>query len=164
MFDGTVALFSYDFPMGALVQGLKYGRQLALASYFGHLLAEQVARRDRALPDLIVPMPLHSLRLRERGFNQAGEIARPLARRLGVKLDMFALLRDHPTPPQVGLSAAARVHNVRGAFRCQRDLTGARVAVVDDVLTTGASLSEVARCLKGRGAVAVENWVVARTL
>ena len=107
---------------------------------------------------------MHALRLRQRGFNQAAEIARPLARRLGCELRLTALVRDLDSPPQVGLPWAARVANVRGAFRCVDDLQGLRVAVVDDVLTTGATLHEVARCLKGRGAARVDNWVVARTV
>jgi ComF family protein len=115
------------------------------------------------LPDLLLPMPLHPARLRERGFNQAAEIARPLARRLGCPVALTTLVRDVDTAPQVGLPWHARAANVRGAFRCEEDLRGLRVAVVDDVLTTGATLHEVARCLKGRGAGWVENWVVART-
>lgn len=162
-FDETLAAFAYDFPVGAMVQGLKYGHRLELAGYFASVLAKAVLRSHERLPDLVLPMPLHPERLAERGFNQAAEIARPLARRLGIEVDVLSLVRDVSTPPQVGLSSQVRQRNVRGAFRCQRDLTGAQVAVVDDVLTTGASLAEVARCLKARGARRVTNWVVART-
>jgi len=161
-FDRTVAGFLYDFPVGELVQALKYGHRLQVAAFFADSLAVRLAG-SAALPDLILPMPLHPTRLAARGYNQAAEIARPLARRLGCRLELQSLVRDIDTPPQVGLPWKARAANVRGAFRCARDLPGLRVAVVDDVLTTGATLHEVARCLKGRGAAWVENWVVART-
>lgn len=161
-FDRTVAEFLYDFPIGEMVQGLKYGHRLQVAAFFADALATKLAG-SAALPDLLLPMPLHTARLQARGFNQAAEIARPLARRLGRPVDLAALVRDLDTPPQVGLPFKARAANVRGAFRCLKSVDGLRVAVVDDVLTTGATLHEVARCLKARGAAWVENWVVART-
>ena len=161
-FDRTVAAFLYDFPIGEMVQALKYGHRLQMAGFFAEILEAKLAGGG-PLPDLVLPMPLHPARLRQRGYNQAAEIARPLTRRLGCRLELFSLLRDVDTPPQVGLPWKVRAANVRGAFRCVEDLRGLRVAVVDDVLTTGASLHEVARCLKCRGAVWVENWVVART-
>jgi ComF family protein len=161
-FDRTVAGFLYDFPIGEMVQALKYGHRLQVAGFFAEALGAKLAG-GMPLPDLILPMPLHPARLRQRGYNQAAEIARPLARRLGCRLEFRRLVRDVDTPPQVGLPWKARAANVRGAFRCVDDLEGRRVAVVDDVMTTGATLHEVARCLKGRGAAWVENWVVART-
>jgi ComF family protein len=161
-FDRTVAGFLYDFPIDELVQALKYGHRLQVAGFFADTLAARLAGGGTP-PDLVLPMPLHPVRLARRGYNQAAEIARPLARRLGCRLALTSLVRDIDTPPQVGLPWKARAANVRGAFRCVTDLGGLRVAVVDDVLTTGATLHEVARCLKGRGAAWVENWVVART-
>ncbi|MBX6392893.1 MAG: ComF family protein [Burkholderiales bacterium] len=156
-YDRTVACWRYAFPLDRLVQALKYGNRLALADWFGRALAAKTAQRE---VDLIVPMPLHRRRLRERGFNQAMEIARRL-RGIG-RLAPGALVRLKDTTPQTGLSDRERAQNVRGAFAATVPLSGLRIALVDDVMTTGASLHEAARALKRAGAADVENWVVAR--
>lgn len=159
-FDGTLASWPYEFPCDKLVQALKYRAQLALAGFFARRLA------SRPLPevDLIVPMPLHAKRLTERGFNQALEIARGLARHLGRPIEPRGVLRVKHTLPQTELPYEERAKNVRGAFLCKLDLSGARVAVLDDVMTTGATLNELARVLKRAGATRVENFVIARTV
>jgi ComF family protein len=158
-FDATVAAWRYGFPVDRLVLALKYGGRLALARAFGAALAARVADRQ---VDLLVPMPLAPTRLRERGFNQAMEIARALARgtRFTVAPHLVARVRD--TPPQTDLPHDARTANVRGAFACMRAVAGRSLAIVDDVMTTGASLEELAGTLKRAGAARVENWVVAR--
>ncbi len=159
-YDRTLALWRYEFPCDRLVQALKYRARLALSGFFARSLA------SRPLPevDLIVPMPLHPKRLAERGFNQALEIARGLARRLGRPIEPRGVLRVKDTPPQTRLPYEERAKNVRGAFLCKLDLSGASVAVVDDVMTTGATLNELARALKRAGATRVENFVIARTV
>ncbi len=159
-FDATHALWRYEFPCDRLVQALKYRARLALAGFFARALA------SRPLPevDLIVPMPLHPKRLAERGFNQALEIARGLARHLGRPIEPRGVLRVKDTLPQTELPYEERAKNVRGAFLCKLDLSGASVAVVDDVMTTGATLNELARALKRAGATRVENFVIARTV
>jgi ComF family protein len=158
-FDATVAAWRYGFPVDRLVLALKYGGRLALARAFGAALAARVADRQ---VDLLVPMPLAPPRLRERGFNQAMEIARALARgtRFTVEPHLVARVRD--TPPQTDLPHDARAANVRGAFACMRAVAGMSLAIIDDVMTTGASLEELAGTLKRAGAARVENWVVAR--
>jgi len=159
-FDATLALWRYEFPCDGLVQALKYGAQLALAGFFARSLA------SRPLPevDVVLPMPLHAKRLAERGFNQALEIARGLARYRGTPIEPRGVLRVKNTPPQTELPYEDRAKNVRGAFRCELDLSGASVAVLDDVMTTGATLNELARVLKRAGARRVENFVIARTV
>lgn len=159
-FDGTLALWPYEFPCDRLVQALKYRGRLALAGFFARALAS--ARLPEI--DLIVPMPLHPRRLAGRGFNQALEIARALARRIGRPIEPRGALRVKDTPPQTELPYEERAKNVRGAFLCELDLSGARVAVVDDVMSTGATLNELARALKRAGAARVENLVIARTV
>ena len=159
-YDGTTALWLYEFPCDRLVQALKYRAQLALAGFFARTLA------SRSLPelDLVLPMPLHPRRLAERGFNQAQEIARLLARHLGKPLEPQGARRVKDTPPQAELPVEERAKNVRGAFVCELDLGGASVAVVDDVMTSGTTLDELARVLKRAGAARVENLVIARTV
>lgn len=162
-FDATIAVFAYSFPADVLVQGLKFRSELALAS----LLSDELQAELRAGPpeavDLIVPVPLHDLRLRERGYNQSMEIARGLAARLDAPLAPDLCDRVRNTAAQLDLPWKERRENVRGAFSCRRAVEGKRVAVVDDVMTTGATLSEVAFTLKKFGAARVVNWVVART-
>jgi len=111
--------------------------------------------------DRVIPVPLSSERLRSRGYNQSVEIARHVARE---KLDVDACVREVDGAPQMELPWDERRSNVRGAFSCRRPLGGATVAVVDDVMTTGATLDEMAHTLKRAGAARVVNWVVARTL
>jgi ComF family protein len=112
---------------------------------------------------LILPVPLSNERLRGRGYNQAVELARPLARAARARVDVSVLTRTRDTAAQAELPWAERVKNVRGAFHCAHALPDASVAVVDDVMTTGATLNEIAATLKRAGAARVVNWVVART-
>jgi ComF family protein len=163
-YDATVAALAYGFPADVLVHALKFRGELALAPFLGSLLADEFRRADTGTVDFVVPMPLSRARLRGRGFNQAVEIARPLARRAGRPVELALLVRSRDTPPQFDLPWSERQKNVRGAFSASRALPGATVVVVDDVMTTGATLDEAARALKAAGASRVVNWVVARTL
>ena len=156
-YDATVAALAYEFPADALVHALKFRGELALAALLGKELSRLVAGLET---DYVIPVPLSAARLRQRGYNHAAEIARHIARK---KLELSLCERGRDTPPQMDLPFAERQRNVRGAFRCTRAIAGASVAVVDDVMTTGATLNEVARTLKDAGAARVVNWVVART-
>ena len=162
LFPRTTAVFGYAFPLDKLIQAMKYGEQLALA----HAFAEKLARRiDRTgLPDCIIPMPLYPAKLRKRGFNQSQLLAAGVARGLGLELLPHACRRIRDTPPQSALPWKERKKNMRDAFCCDADLTGRHVALVDDVLTTGASLNALAGAVQKRGADRVSAWVVARTL
>src|SRR5574340_353499 len=162
-FDHTLAAFSYRFPVDALVQALKYEGNLAIAGILAEPLAALAAARPA--PDALVALPLHPERLRERGFNQSLEIARFLSRELGIPLLACACQRIRATAPQAGLPWQERAGNVRGAFACQAaDLEGKSIAVVDDVMTTGATMDELCRVLRAAGAREVGAWVVTRTL
>jgi ComF family protein len=157
-YDATLAVLAYDFPADALVQALKFRGELALAPFLGKLLLQVVQNQS---VDRVIPVPLSARRLRERGYNQAVEIARHV---LPAKMDVDVCVRPQDSAPQMQLPYDERQRNVRGAFHCRRALVGASVAVVDDVMTTGATLDELARTLKRAGATRVVNWVVARTL
>lgn len=157
-YDITHAALVYEFPADALVHALKFRGELALAPLLARLLVDKVRRQQ---VDHVVAVPLSAERLRHRGYNQAVEIARHLRKEA---LDIALCERTRDAPPQIELPYGERQRNVRGAFRCTRALHGERIAVVDDVMTTGATLDEMARTLKAAGAAHVENWVIARTL
>jgi ComF family protein len=157
-FDATTSVFFYDFPIDAMMQRYKYGNMLSLCAFFGQMLRKKVTTNS---VDLIIPMPMHSARIKERGFNQALEIAKVLGKD---KLDYKSAIRHKLTPPQASLPLKERVKNIKGAFKVEADLTGKRIAIVDDVMTTGASLNDLAKTLKKAGASHVECWVIARTL
>jgi ComF family protein len=161
-FDRTHAALDYAFPLDRLIPRLKYHGRLAVAPALGACLAQAVEHRPR--PDRLIAMPLHAKRIRERGFNHASEIAHEVAKRLGLPLDAASCQRIRDTPPQMGLKHDARRRNVRGAFSCTGDVRGQHIALVDDVMTTGTSLDELAATLKRAGAREVSCWVAARTL
>lgn len=158
----TFAPFAYAAPLDHLVHSLKYRGRLATGRVLGTLLADRIAapglHRD---VDVILPVPLHAARHAERGFNQSAEIARHLGRRLRLPVDERLAARRRATPPQVGLHLDERRRNLAGAFLAA-SLAGRRVAIVDDVTTTGATLQELARELLRAGAGAVDAWCVAR--
>lgn len=160
-FDRTVAALSYAFPADALVHALKFRHELALAPLLGGILGRAIAASENPPVHCIAPVPLSRDRMRERGFNQAFEIARAFSRRAPLEPDL--LERPRATHAQFDLPWSERQRNVRGAFRVAHPVAGLNVAVVDDVMTTGATLEEVARTLKAAGAATVVNWVVART-
>lgn len=159
-FDRTLAVFAYAFPLDKLVQALKFGERLMLVDG----LADSLVQRVKVRPDCIIAMPLHRSRLRERGFNQSQELARHIADSLDIPLLPHACQRVRDTPPQSALKWKERGKNMRNAFTCTPDLSGKHVAVVDDVMTSGASLNEVALALRNAGAREVSAWVIARTL
>jgi ComF family protein len=160
-FDATLAALAYRYPVEPLMQYYKYRSGVAIGALLGDLLGAAISR---PAVDFITFIPLSAARLAERGFNQALEIARPLAKAHGIALRTDACVRVLHTGAQAALPFAQRRKNVRGAFACLEDLSGIRIAVIDDVMTTGATLDEFAKTLKKRGASHVENWVVARAL
>jgi ComF family protein len=158
-FSRTLAIFSYDFPIDALIRSLKYRENLALAPFFANMLAE--AAKHYPMPDYLLPVPMHPARLKERGFNQAQEIARVVSRKISIEMIQCSKARD--TPSQVSLPWKEREKNVRGVFSCESGING-HVAIVDDVMTTGSTLNELAKTLFENGAKDVSAWVVARAV
>lgn len=160
-FDRTIAHFRYEFPVDRIIHALKYGHQLAIAQWLGKILASHPGMSEH---DHIIAMPLHPQRLQERGFNQSSEIARAISQKLQRPLSRNLLLRSRATATQAELALKERQHNVRGAFECQADLTGQSVLLIDDVMTSGATLNECARVLKIHGCQRVTVVVAARAL
>jgi ComF family protein len=161
-FDAAFAAFEYRFPLDRVVQRFKYASDLAAGKWLARQLADRVAGTQR--PDLLVAPPLAASRLRERGFNQSVVLAKFVANALGVPHAPGALAKARDTSPQPGLGRRARAANLRGAFRCNARFAGEHVAIVDDVMTTGATADALSRVLKAAGAGRVTVWAVARTL
>lgn len=162
-FDATLALFAYEEPVDEMITGLKFHGELGFARVLGTLLAQRVRERCANLPEVLIPMPVHRLRRRERGFNQSEVIAAHVAHRIGVRMDARLLYRTRPTLPQSGLSAAARADNLRGAFAMREGrVPPAHVALLDDVMTTGHTAAAAAAVLKDAGCRRVEIWACAR--
>ncbi|NCT66448.1 MAG: ComF family protein [Rhodanobacteraceae bacterium] len=161
-FAAAWAPFRYGHPLDLLETRFKFGRDLAAGRVLAELMIERAHRDAPARPDLLLPIPLHPARLRERGYNQALELARPLARALAIPLGHERLVRTRATPPQTGLDAAARRRNLRDAFALAPGPLPAHVALLDDVMTTGATLREAARTLRRAGVARVDVWALAR--
>jgi ComF family protein len=161
------SLGPYEGPLRAAIHDLKYrGRRRVAAQLASLLLEDPAARALIVETDVLVPVPLHPRRLRERGFNQASLIAREVGRRTGRRLVEGALVRRRETKPQAGLSAAARRHNVDDAFVVRRRslVAGHAVTLIDDVLTTGATARACARALRAAGAREVRMLALARVV
>lgn len=161
-FTRVIAALHYTFPADALIHALKYQTNLAIAPILANLLIEKISIAKT--PDFMIPMPLHPTRLRERGFNQALEIGRYLSRENQITLLPDTCKRIRNTPSQTRLPWKERQKNIRHAFSCKMDFSGKHVAIVDDVMTTGATLNEMANVLLRCGAKEVSGWIVARAL
>ena len=170
-FDSTVAATTYGFPWDRVIGAFKFHGALDLTAALVDLMADANANADaddaRPAPTLLLPVPLSRQRLRERGYNQAWELARRLGRRIDCTAERDLLLRIRDTPHQLTAPPERRAANVRGAFavepRRRNELQGRTVTLVDDVMTSAATASEIARVLHAAGAVRVDVWVIART-
>lgn len=163
-FDATTTLADYVSPVDGMVIALKFMARLDLAHFFGRLLAQRLrAQRISAHDAVVVPVPLAFERAKQRGFNQSLHIARSLAGADASPLVVDRLLRVRHTPPQQSLALKERRRNIRGAFAVKGDVSGQSIFVVDDVMTSGSTLDEIARVLKLAGAARVHNLIVART-
>jgi ComF family protein len=162
-FAAAFAPFVYASPLDQLIMRLKFGRSLAAGRVLSELWFDELRSMPPVLPEVLIPVPLHPARLRERGYNQALELARPLAKLLGIALHDDVLARTRPTPAQSNLDAIERRQNLRDAFSVASGATlPTHVAVIDDVMTTGATLHECARTLLRAGVARVDAWALAR--
>ena len=165
-FDAAWAGYLYRAPFDHLVQRLKFNNALAvgraLLPDWSAALREHLSTRAEAPPQALIPIPLHQARLRQRGYNQAQELARGLGRELELPVSPTALSRTRATAPMPGMDLKSRRRNVRGAFAVGAASLPSRVALVDDVMTSGATLNEAAKTLKRTGVEWVEVWVLSR--
>ncbi len=163
-FDECTAACIYRYPVSHAITQLKYQGRLEVISALAPLLLERIRALGAPLPQVLAPVPLHPARRRRRGFNQAGELARALARTLPVPVDERLLRRKRDTAPQYDLAPAQRKANVKDAFYLTKTMRYEDIAVVDDVITTGATGNELARLLKRGGAGRVRLWSLAQAV
>jgi ComF family protein len=164
-FTRTIYPLIYQFPADRLVQAFKFKRQLVAGRILSHLMCESVIASQMVFPDVLIPVPLHKLRLLKRGFNQAYELGAYASQLLKIPMLTTGLGRLRNTKAQSGLTRKQRRRNVRGAFYWRGpDKPGLHVALIDDVMTTGTTVNECARVLKKAGAKRVDVWVAARAI
>jgi ComF family protein len=164
-FTRTVCPLHYQFPADRLVQIFKFNRQLAAGRVLSHMMCEYIASQAFHPPDMLIPVPLHSFRMMKRGFNQAYELGNYVSQVFDIPMLITALRRHRNTKAQSGLSRLQRKKNLRGAFYWHgQKKPGRHIALIDDVMTTGTTVSECARVLKKAGAKRVDVWVAARAI
>ncbi len=162
-YDQTIALFSYREPISYLITRLKFGEQLVCAALFGQLFSERIkVQSGILLPECLIPTPLHRQRLAERGYNQALCISKIINKHLGIALESDLVIRVKATQAQSSLGLKQRRHNLKNAFALTALASYRHVAIVDDVMTTGHTVNELAKCLKKGGIERVDVWCVAR--
>lgn len=161
-FQGMHILFHYQPPISQWIIQLKFHQQLLYARLLGELFAEVILTSGKKLPDAILPMPLHTKRLRSRGYNQALEIAKPIARRIKRPILLDACVRSKSTQPQTTLSRKARAQNMQNAFILQRNVNFKHIAILDDVVTTGNTIDALAKTLQRHHSLNIEVWCCAK--
>jgi len=162
-FASSFVPFRYAYPLDHLVQGLKFRNELACGRVLGQLFAGCLLARGTPLPEAIIPVPLALRRYRQRGYNQASELALPIRRVTGVAVRSDLAIRQRETAEQAGLDRKARRRNLTGAFAAVAPLHALHVAILDDVVTTGSTVRELADVLRRAGAEQIEIWAIART-
>lgn len=162
--SATLSAFAYQPPISNLLLGIKFGRNLRELATVGELTATGILPHISQVPEAILPVPLHTARLYKRGFNQALELARPLARQIDIPLLASTIIRSKATLPQTELDSGQRQHNLKQAFQLHQPLRHRHIAVFDDVITTGATARELALLLLANGAEQVEIWSCARAV
>lgn len=160
-FKSTLAPFLYQRTMRYAIQAFKYHNQYHFARLLGELLSDEI-KTENTLPQLLIPVPLHRSRYRERGFNQAYEIAKIISHHRNIAVDNHSFQRQRQTDYQSHLKANLRHKNIKNAFICTQAMTASHVAIIDDVMTTGNTVNEFARLLKTTGVEHIEVWVCAR--
>ena len=163
--NNTITLFHYQEPINHLITALKFHSKLISAKILGELMAKKLALhyQHHELPELIIPVPLHKKRLRERGFNQALELARPIAKMLNIPIDFNSCIRIKHTAAQSLMPAKQRTKNIHNAFTLHKNLTNKHIAIIDDVITTGNTVNELSKILYKANIEKIDIWSCAKT-
>lgn len=163
-FDHSISLFSYQNDAIKLIHQLKFNEKLTNARLLGSMLAAAIQKNSTALPNCVVPVPLYKKRLRQRGYNQSIELARPIHQALHIPISVGSVIRVRDTPSQTGLDKKQRHKNILNAFQLTQPLNAQHVAILDDVVTTSSTVNELARILKKAGVRRVDIWSIARAI
>ncbi len=160
--DLSFSLFPYLDPVDRLIADLKYHDKLFLSQFFAQLMGDKL--RNRRQPDLLIPIPLHPNRLRQRGYNQSFELAKALSIKLGIPTSNRYLIRTIDTKSQASIPFKARKQNIQHAFKLIQTEVPAHIAIIDDVLTTGHTANAAVKQLRQAGAITIEIWTIARAI
>ena len=163
-YDRCFCPFEYAAPIDQQIIKLKYHQNPYIARDIAAMLAVELETANIARPELLIPVPLHRTRLRQRGYNQSALLAKHLGKQLGIPVDYHSLTKHKHTANQAELSLTARQNNLKNAFRVSRPIKASHVAIIDDVITTGSTAREIAKILKRKGVVYIQVWGVAHTL
>ena len=163
-FSVCIAACAYAFPVDALISQLKNQHKLSISEPLGLLIASQIKRQRIELPELLIPVPTSTQRLQQRGFNQALEIAKVVGKQLSIPVDYSSVARGKQSAVQKHLNKQQRSHNVDSAFILTKPITAKHVAIIDDVITTGATTKAIAYLLRENGVKTIQSWAVARAL
>ena len=160
----SLALFRYETPVNHCIAAFKFHQQLVFTKLYARLLADKTRQRNNALPEELIPIPLHPSRMRSRGYNQSAQLADALGHQLDIAVDKTSFIRQRNTSPQTGLSGKQRKRNLKQAFAIRMATSYNHVALIDDVYTTGHTAAEATRCLQQNGVDTVEVWTIARAM
>jgi len=163
-FSVCIAACAYAFPVDALISQLKNQHKLSISVPLGQLIASQIQRQRLALPELLIPVPTSTQRLQQRGFNQAVEIAKMVGKQLSIPVDYSSVTRGKQSAVQKHLNKQQRSHNVDSAFILTKPIAATHVAIIDDVITTGATTKAIAYLLRENGVKNIQSWAIARAL
>ena len=160
-YDTTIAPYYYEHAIKHLIIELKFYKKLHNVNLLGKLLAQHITKQQ--LPEYLIPIPIHRKRLSKRGFNQSMELCRVLSKELDIPILPNAILKKKITKAQASLTAKQRKQNLKNSFAINQDIKAQHIAIIDDVMTTGTTMNEMARLLKKAGIKQIEAWVCART-
>ena len=160
--DFSFSLFHYQEPIKGLIADFKYHDKLYLGQLFAHLMTKPLSHRH--LPQLLIPIPLHSKRLRQRGYNQSLELAKALSKSLKIPISNQFLTRTKNTAPQASLPFEQRKNNIQHAFSLMNENIPSHIVLIDDVLTTGHTANAAVKTLRQKGVETIEVWTIARTI